>query len=355
MTAMVFDQAKITYADRDTVCKYKDDHLHGKTWNGVADSGVGFNITFHNRSFKDIAVMSGSGMVVNLPPTTAMDNVLSVRETFHLGRHSFFHWGKIEALCRSEDKAFIRKVKDAVDRHLAISPIVTMTVYYDIDLSDIEGYPNGIVIGETSYQVIATSNINIARPHARLAVLNQSAAAQNESKRAPNSIVQNVEYYINYEGQYPAAYVRMFLNNWEIIHPTVDPNKKPGLYRTVVGRSIVDYVLAPDGTYQQKPKVDVTFIPIDDFTKHGIVTSVADLFSALNVSKHPDKKQMEATLKAFAKILNRDNPETADPAVEWVERVSNKEFFGVSLNKMAALGAKLTKVLKDVKGPINEF
>lgn len=355
MTAIVFDQAKVTYADRDLNCKYNDDHKHGNTWNGVADSGAGFNIVFHNRSFRNIAVMSGSGMVVNLPATSAMDNVLSVRETFQLGRDATFHWGKIEQLCRGEDKAFLQKVKQTVDRHLAYSPVVTVTIYYDVDLTDLEGYPNGIVIGETSYQVIDMRNIDAARPHARLAVLSQSALVQSQSKRAPNSIVQNIEYYIQHPGQAPAAYVQMFLNNWELIVPLVDPNKKPGLHRTVISNSVVEYVMGPDGKIQRQPKRDVSYIPISDFAKMGIVTTVSDLFTALNLSKYPDKKHLDQLLKSLGKALDSQNPDKVDNAADWAERVADVEMLGISLNKMAALASKLTKVFKEVKGPINEF
>ena len=113
--------------------------------------------------------------------------------------------------------------------------------------------------------------------------------------------------------------------------------------------------MGPDGKIRREPKRSVSYIPLEDFAKVGIVTTVSDLFTALNLAKYPDKKYLDSVLKGFGENLNRHNPDKVDSATEWAEKIANVEIFNISLNKMAELAAKLTKTLKDVKGPINEL
>lgn len=350
----VFHRAKLDHKTPSMSSPYLDDRDTGRGLNGVAHSGTTDTYDFENRSYKNICIMSPNGIIRELPADRcSSDNVVAVRETYKIGKDTTFNWGKIFDLCRDEDRELLKSARDYINSKSGNSGSMEVTLYYTIDLEGIEGYPNGIVVGETGYQIIASTNLQQARPYARDIIITQSAFTKPLTERAPNSIALNIEYYIQKDGQAPPVYLPMFLGQWEKVTPIVDPNRDPGIYRTIVSDALTETILSPEGKLVEAPRYAVKFIPLHEFEAHGIVVTPADIINRFG-GKNADKKRIDKITNDFEQMLKRENPTNTPPDV-LVERIYNTRFGGVSLNEIAAVAVKFTKVVRDIKAPLNEI
>lgn len=331
---------------------------------GTGLDGVGANSFKHsisgiNCTFKDVTFMSSSGLTIPLArEPSVLANHVTIVETLILGHGVELNWGKMSTLYDVSDHKFLESLRLAINtkRQHTRWGSVEISLYYDIDISDIELSPNGIAIGESGWQVVYTEHVGKAVPYQRLAVSAHSIYTTPINERAPNSIAQNIEYYISYEGQADRAFMPMFLNKYNWIEPYVDPHRRPGLYITTLSCSDVDYRMGQDGAVRAEPKRSVTFIPLEDFPVHGIVQSIADLNTVMmTASKSPDKRKLDGLVKGMEDILSRKEKKQSERDDEWTDQFFNDSRFGISLNQLAMIAGKFTKIVREMKSPLNEI
>lgn len=325
-----------------------------RDFNGVHRGGLTTSTEFENQSGKNLTILTPLGMTVTLPANTqSTRNTLVITHTFLIGPEAKFDWSTIITNARPEDKVVLIELSEKFKSQEPCTTSREVKLYNIVELTGVEGYKNGILIGESGYQVVATEHAALAQPFVKGVIVPQQILCSTLNERCHSSITTVYEYVVNYAERATPVYIAGHKGTFNQLKPCVDPLRDEGMYITTFDDQSVSLGLTATGELLQAHRNRVHYVPLKDFVEYGFLKSPSDILEAFGGKAH-DKKRTDKLLKDFEEFLRSKTEIPNDRRRPFADQVFDADLHGFNLKDVGELAVKFGKLLKDVKSVFNE-